>query len=453
MSEKRIKLLQWIVWLIRLSVGGVFIFSGLVKGIDPWGTLFKFEEYASALHINAWHNLTLSGVFALSGLEFVTGVFILTGSFRRSSPWLATAIMIVMLPLSFWLLIKNPISDCGCFGDAIKLSNAGTFIKNIFLLAGSVFLIPFNRLSPALITPALQWIGLLVSALFILLLETIGYTYQPLIDFRPYKLGTPLIDNSLRETETEYKFIYQKGDSIRVVGENDEIPSEDEGWNFIKREEGEIRDINLSDNSDYNNKNLRIWDPSGEIDETDNAISEEGRQIIVLSPDLSHVSLSTTWKINALNDWAKEKGIDFIAIVSGTENDIENWEDISMAEYEIFIADDTEIKKIVRGNPAVIFLQDGKIIYKSSLSALNFESLENARNEKEIEATFIDNEALFENLVVIYLILMLCLVGSRLIQFLIIRLKENRHLKSNSVTIKDNPKEVGLNHDDKGGRE
>ena len=111
-------LTQWVTWIIRVLVGGVFIFSGFVKAVDPWGTLYKVEEYLNVMGIGLWHSIVVAGVFLLCAFEFTIGIFLILGCYRRSAPWLAFITMCFMLPLTLWIAVFNPVADCGCFGEA-----------------------------------------------------------------------------------------------------------------------------------------------------------------------------------------------------------------------------------------------------------------------------------------------------------------------------------------------
>ena len=194
--------IKWATWLIREVTAFVFIFSGFVKAIDPWGTLYKTEDYLAAMGLSIWPNLVTVGVFILCGFEFFIGVCLATGCFRKGSSILSFILMCFMLPLTLWIAVFDPVPDCGCFGDAYVISNWATFWKNVVLFAFTLWLARYNRYCACLITPALQWIAFIATALFIFGIELAGYIYQPLIDFRPYHVGSPLTEQSdLQEPE------------------------------------------------------------------------------------------------------------------------------------------------------------------------------------------------------------------------------------------------------------
>ena len=226
-----------LTWTLRVAVGVVFIFSGITKGIDPWGTLFKFQDYSAAMGISIWSGLLTAGVFALCAVEFIVGVFLLTGCFRRSTPIVAALFMAVMLPLTLWIALADPVSDCGCFGDALKISNWHTFWKNVCLSVAIIWLLRFNRRSACLVNPYIQWMAIVVSGIYILAISLFGYSVQPLLDFRSYPEGDTLIDDdgdSDDNTLESMQFIYSKDGEERAFTA-DNIPDENMGWKFVER--------------------------------------------------------------------------------------------------------------------------------------------------------------------------------------------------------------------------
>jgi uncharacterized membrane protein YphA (DoxX/SURF4 family) len=361
-------LINTVGWVCRLVVGAAFILSGFTKAIDPWGTLYKVDDYLSVMNIMVSGNMEIAGVFSLILAEFFIGVFILTGCFRRWIPILALAMMCFMLPLSAWIAIANPVSDCGCFGDAWIISNTATFAKNICLTLAIIFLIKYNKQLHWVITPALQWIFLILSAGYLLLVALVGYNMQPLIDFRAYKVGTPIISDNDSNAE-EFEFVYEKDGKYKVYNIDDDMPDEESGWNFVERRQKALPTSTLEQ------KSLTLWTIDDEEEVTEDVILTNGEQLILFMPSLGEINLISTWPINAMYNWCSDKDIDMIAVVSASREEIDEWQDLSMAEYPIYLSDDTVIKEIVRGNPAVVFLRDGKIVWKTSLSSINNDDL------------------------------------------------------------------------------
>lgn len=404
------RILLIITWILRILTGATFVFSGVVKAIDPWGTLYKLIDYMDAMHLPVYRNLLLSGVFILCIYEFCVGVFLLLGCFRRSAPIMGIVFMAVMLPLTLWIALTDPVADCGCFGDALLLSNWTTFWKNVALTAAVVWLCKYNTLARCLVMPHLQWIVMISSAAYIIVTGSFGYFYQPLIDFRPYPVGSSLIsyESSDIDEDAEYTLIYSK-DGVEKEFGIDDLPSEEDGWEFVRRESPEAPTSSAGD--EKNSATFRIWSEDGLDDVTDDILTPDGDMIILFMPDLASVSVATTWQINSLYSWANNHGMEMIGVVSGTPEQISEWKDVSLAAYPLYTAEDTEIKMIVRGNPAVVYLKDGKIVWKTTLRALGTEEFPTEENPKDDPASYsLDNRSVLNNVTSIYLILLAMLI-------------------------------------------
>lgn len=390
------RLIRWVTWLIREITGFVFIFSGFVKAIDPWGTLYKVEDYLAAMGLSIWPNLVTVGVFCLCAVEFFIGVFLALGCFRRGSGIAALLLMCFMLPLSLWIAVFNPVPDCGCFGDAFVISNWATFWKNVLLTAMTIWLARYNRYCRCLITPALQWIAAIATAVFIFTIEFAGYVYQPLIDYRPFPTGSSIIEQTDTDAADNLVFIYRKDGKEQEFG-IDDIPDENDGWEYVDRREtvntegGESDGFHISE---------------GDIDVTSEVFNDDKDMILLLMPDMGNVSISTTWKINSLYDWAEHHGIEMIAAVAGSGREIDNWEDLSMPEYPVYTADDTSIKELARGNPAVVYVRNGIIEWKSTLRALNTDDFMANGAAADPMSFARDNRHLLLNCVYMYLAVM-----------------------------------------------
>lgn len=392
-------------WMVRVLTGAVFLFSGFAKAIDPWGTLYKTEDYLAALGLSLWPNLVVVGVFFLCGIEFLTGVFLITGCFRKGTARGCLLLMCFMLVLSLWIAVSDPVDDCGCFGDAFKISNWATFWKNIALTAASVWLVLFNRYCRCLVTPALQWVAFVATAVFIVLIELIGFLYQPLIDFRPYPIGATIAEETSTE-EPEFVFIYRKNDKEKEFCV-DSLPDESEGWEFVDR-----RQTVLPSATGIESGGFHIWNEDEDV--TENVLTPDRDRLLLLMPDMGEVTIATTWKINSMRDWAEKRGIDMIAAVAGTSQEIDNWKDLSMPEYPIYTADDTAIKELARGNPAVVFTSGGKVVWKSSLKAIDVEDFMASGTTSDPRDLAPDNAAVLRNISYLYLSVMALLVMASL---------------------------------------
>ncbi|MFA6795216.1 MAG: BT_3928 family protein, partial [Proteiniphilum sp.] len=175
--------------LSRILVGVTFVFSGLMKAVDPLGFTYKIEDYLIELDLTALFSLALPAALLLVTAEFALGVFLLLGIYKKWTTRLILLFMIFFTPLTLWVALANPVEDCGCFGDAFIISNWHTFYKNVVLLAGAIWLmLKWKQLRPLLT----KKMALPVAAFTLLLglLFALHNVYRlPVIDFRPYKVG------------------------------------------------------------------------------------------------------------------------------------------------------------------------------------------------------------------------------------------------------------------------
>ena len=210
-------MLTILVNICRFLLGATFVFSGFVKAVDPIGTQYKIQDYLGAIGLAGvlpdW--VTLSTSVLLSAFEFSLGVFILLAIRRRLVSKLIVAFMAVMTLVTLWLALFNPVKDCGCFGDALHLTNTQTLIKNILLLAAAIVVVCHPLRMVRFLSRSTQWIAFNYTVLFVLLLSAHCLYHLPLIDFRPYHIGMNIkkgmeIPKGAPQPEFETTFILQK---------------------------------------------------------------------------------------------------------------------------------------------------------------------------------------------------------------------------------------------------
>ena len=359
--------------LMRLVVGGVFIFSGFTKAVDPWGTCYKITDYLNAMGLESWTSTALIIAVALAALEFVLGMCLALGTYRRSSPIIALLLLLVMTPLTLWLAVTDAVRDCGCFGDALHLSNWATFGKNLLLLLGSIYLLLFNTSLRGIYGPAVQWIVSGLSFALVMGVAYYGYFYQPLIDYRPYPVGTQLVSSVVEDddeaSEDDFIFIYSK-DGVEHEFTIDSLPDEEDGWEYVtryhaNRPHGKV----IMQNGNANNS-IAIMDQDGN-DVTVDVLGSNRRMVLLLFPDLDQVGVVNSFALNELTDAALVADAEVVGLTPATQEQIAQWQDVSMASYPIYNMDDSELKMVARGNPAVVYLEDGAIKWKRTLSSLD----------------------------------------------------------------------------------
>lgn len=350
------------VWIARLLTGAVFIVSGAAKMIDPYGFIYKIGDYLAAWDFSLPSGFIILGAIALSMSEFLIGVSIATGTLRRTAVWCATALMAFMLPLTLYIALVNPVEDCGCFGDFLVISNWATFWKNVAITAALLFLIRKNRSVGGLFPAISQWLQLTIAGVWIAWVGVMGYFVQPLIDFRPYPTGTQL----LHEPDlTQVKYIYQNQDGTTKEFPATDLPDEsDNQWTYV----------GIKNDTPLHESTLAITDEQGD-DVTYDVIGATDTQLLLLIPDIADAGISDTYTANELAQHItrQENSTEaFAAIVhASTPNDLNQWIDLSMADYPIYTSEDTTIKTIARGKMAVVCLQSDTIVWKRTLASVN----------------------------------------------------------------------------------
>ena len=357
LNDKQIFLRKIAVWILRVLTGCVFILSGWAKCIDIQGFCIKTGEYLNAMGLEFPSEIVLMGATLLSVFEFVVGVCVASGSLRRLSVWCALGLMSVMLPLSVWLVVSDPVSDCGCFGDLLVLSNGATFAKNIVLTALLVVLLFINGEAPPLFSPGVQWLVIAVSCVYSLYIGWIGYQVQPLVDFRPYKEGTKLYSI---EDEPEEEYIYSK-DGVEKAFSLEMLP--DSTWTYIRTEIPE-----------YDGDN-RITVSSGDgedmTQEFAEIVNESPEMLLLVVSDPENQFLTRTHYLQDLHTYLENSGVGMYALVGGDQATYERWKKLTHPNFPSYMAEDTSLKILVRGISGLVFLKEGTIQWKRTLGSLN----------------------------------------------------------------------------------
>lgn len=358
-----------IVWVLRVLLGLTFIYSGFAKAIDPWGGMYKLTEYFNVLGFDQLVPASLAFAFILAAIEFMLGLFVLVGAYRRSASVLLLCMMAVLLPLTLWLAITDAVPDCGCFGDATHMSNWATFFKNLLIVPALIYLVMFNKRVHGIYGPAVNWVVGVIALAYVSVIAYNGYFKQPLIDYRPYPVGAKLgVEPEAQPADDEYVFIYEK-DGVQKEFSIDSVPDDDSEWTYVdrrvkgdKQPKGRVLE-----------QPLAIFDNGTDV--TDEVLTTQGDALLYLFPDLPGVNIAYTFVINNLTEKAVGQGATVAALTSATEQQMEEWRDISMASYDTYSMDDSDLKMIARGNPAVVMLHDGRIVWKRTLASLDPERL------------------------------------------------------------------------------
>jgi uncharacterized membrane protein YphA (DoxX/SURF4 family) len=350
--------------IIRVIVGLTFIFSGFVKAVDPMGSQIKFEEYFIAFGTPWLGSLSLFFGICLCTLEFVLGVGLLLGAKIRLVSLISLILMSFFLVQTFILAIWNPVQDCGCFGDAIKLTNWQTFYKNLVLIL-FVILIFITRKNIKFWFPSFGEVRALLSAFVIILLIAVySYRFLPLIDFLPYKQGNDIAklmvipDNAPRD---EYKTILlyknKKTKEIKKF-EMENIPS-DTDWEWVETKNILIKKGYKPPIHDFN-----IIASSGE-DMTQKFLHEEGYRILIVQEQVSNSNHKGQLKLNELvKDLLKGGEVKIWALTSSLKEETDRYSKENNLPYTFYSTDQTTLKTIIRSNPGILLLKNNVVVKK-----------------------------------------------------------------------------------------
>ncbi|MDR1698753.1 MAG: DoxX family protein [Prevotellaceae bacterium] len=356
----------------RILFGIVFIFSGFVKAIDPLGFAYKIKEYIEPLGVEWFSYFALPVAVGLCALEFVIGACVLMGFKSRLMGLLSILFMAVMTPLTLYVAIFNPVTDCGCFGDALVIGNWETFYKNIVFSAFAIIIFVWHKeIKPVFKSEKLQFISAAFVTLTILAFSAYCLYYLPIIDFRPYKIGNNIIEKmSIPEgaPKDEFEpatFIYAKdGEEREFTLQSGDFP--DSSWTFVRqgREQKLLKKGFEPAIRDFVIESAEM----GEV--TDWVTGNENYLFLLAVPFVEKASTRNYEEINRIFDFARENGYDFFAVTASGSEDIEAFRAKTGAAFEFFNADEKIIQAMIRANPGLILLKNGTVYGKWSHNRL-----------------------------------------------------------------------------------
>lgn len=359
------RLLKMIVNLCRIIVAVTFIFSGFVKAIDPIGTQYKLQDYLGAIGMaGILPNWTLLAVAVfLAAIEFCIGIFLLFAIQRRLISKLTVAFMAFMTIVTVWIVVADPVKDCGCFGDALHLTNTETLIKNIVLLVCSLAIMYRPLAMFRFVSKSNQWIVTNYTIVFILVSSGLSLYYLPIFDFRPYHIGVNIprgmeIPKGAKLPQFNTTFIMEKNGQ-RKEFTLDNYP--DASWKFIDSKTVQTSEGYIPPIHDFS-----ITDNKTGLDLTNSVLSHKGYTFLLIAPHLETADDSNFGDIDRLYEYAQSYDIPFYCLTASTTKAIKRWVDLTGAEYPFCITDEAVLKTIIRSNPGLLLLKDGTIINKWS---------------------------------------------------------------------------------------
>ncbi|MBR5716844.1 MAG: DoxX family membrane protein [Bacteroidales bacterium] len=379
-----------VVRIVQLLFAILFIFSGLAKCVDPIGTSIKVTEYLQYFGFDMLTDLSMGMAWMLCIVEFLCGVNMLLGHVQRLTLVVSSLLLLVFTPLTLWLAVTNAISECGCFGDAVHLTNWQTFSKNLLLDAMLILLWVKRELMYKLMGRTFYVFYIYWAFGCAVWLCWLGTWREPFIDFRPYNHGTNLKEAVMGEEHvqsseagTEYICIYQRN-GVSKEFPLDNLPDESEGWEFVETVErnGNGKEADKANWNVASHIDFYVKSADGEII-TDELLSRPGYTLLLLSHSLDKASQHDIDRIELLSEYAEDNNYAFLCLTARDEKQLERWIFNTGAEYRFVFTDASIIETMCRSNPAVMLLRDGIICWKQPLSILDAQELTSGKLDEQ----------------------------------------------------------------------
>ena len=356
--------MNWITHIVRLLVSATFIFSGFVKLVDPLGSAYKFEEYfgADVLNLEFLSPYALQFSIVLILAEIMLGVMLLVGYKPKLTVWSLLAITVLFLFLTWYSAYYDKVTDCGCFGDAVKLTPWETFYKNVVLLVLVIFLVvrvyDIQPIGSDILAQRVSLVSLLIFAGIIFYV----LRYLPIIDFRAYAVGKN-IPEGMAVPEDAEKPVYEDTWIYNVDGEDRVYKTEDKPWNiegatFVDRKTRTLKEGYVPPIHNF------TMERDGE--DLTESLMEEERLLLVVAYNLSLADPKGMSQLKEFTDHARERGYKVFFFSASTQEDFERVKQEYGLDFELLFCDETTLKTIVRSNPGIVRINKGTITGKWS---------------------------------------------------------------------------------------
>jgi uncharacterized membrane protein YphA (DoxX/SURF4 family) len=358
-------MMKFIKHFSRIAVGLTFIFSGFVKGIDPWGSAYKFSDYFMAMNVDwlLWATFPLGVLLAFA--EFAIGVGLLFNTFHRLAAWLAMLFMVFFTGLTLWIAIENPVTDCGCFGDALVISNWETFYKNLLLIALTLIVFFYRNNMKGLPGKKAGYVFSFLTVITYAGIVIHSYNHLPIFDFRPYKVGVNIpeamtIPPDAPQDEYENIFYYKN----KSTGDVEQFTEENYPWqDTLNYEFHDMESILILQGYEPPIHDFTIETPEGD-NIIDFFIYDDNYVFMVVAYDLRKSNRKSQEKINTLASWAVDQGFSFIGLTSSLPDEYQAFIGEHNVPFEYFNCDEITLKTIIRSNPGLVVLNNGTIVAK-----------------------------------------------------------------------------------------
>ncbi|MDB5140846.1 MAG: DoxX family protein [Mucilaginibacter sp.] len=360
----------WWVWVARIFVGLLFIFSGLIKINDPLGFSYKLEEYFEVFHITFLNGLSVIIAVILCSLEIILGFALLIGVRSVKGAWGLLLLIIFFAFLTFYSAYFKVVQTCGCFGDAIPLTPWQSFSKDLVLLLLIVIVFISRRNIRPLFAAKTGDRLLLISVAVSLAIGIYTYNFLPVIDFLPYKVGANLLDEMKTppgakpdEFELTYHLQNKKTGDTKVMTNTNYMKTgiwKDNNWQVVGNPESRLVKKGFSPKI----VDLSIQDAQGN-NYTKELLSNPFYNVIIVAYDLDKTNGEAINRLNALAiNLSQNFNTRTVLLTSNSHQYAEAFSKQHHLLSEIFYADEVPLKSMVRANPGILLMKNGTVINK-----------------------------------------------------------------------------------------
>ena len=373
------------IWLkiIRILLGCLFLFSSFTKAVDPVNFGITMNDYFVSFGMGFLHPLAQFAAVCAIACEFILGCMMLFRIKPLLTTWGYLLFMTFFFFLTLWLAVAEylevhgihdfgVVKDCGCFGQAVKMSNMQTFLKNVVLIIPTIIVFAYRKRIPSSrVSSWGQWLLIGIFALIAVIFQLYCIRHLPAIDFTDWKKGKDVTVFIEQPAQKEVLFIYRnKADGQEVTLTQDELMAKEddfyENFDYVDRKDSVIKDIVRAKIDGFN-----MLDENG-ADHAFELISKGNDQdlYVLYMHDLKETNMKGVEKAKELAADCMEKGIDFVAVSNSSEEEISKFVEDNTIDFPVYhnpidpIKGPFMVRDAVRSNPGIILFHKGVVVDK-----------------------------------------------------------------------------------------
>lgn len=355
-------MMKWITQISRVLVGVLFIISGLIKANDTLGFSYKLLEYFEIFHMQFLDPFAVGMSMLICIFEIVSGVALLLGVYNKLNSWLLLLLIIFFTLLTGYSAITHKVTDCGCFGDAIKLKPFESFMKDVVLLVLILFIFFGNKYIQPLFDKVIVNIALSVSILVSIFFTLYTFMFLPVKDFLPYKIGNNIQELTLyppgaERDVVEMIFIYEKGGQTYEFGVNN-LPADIDSYNFVDRKDKIVKEGFKPPIHDF-----KVFNKEG-LELTDSLFAGQGYKLLLVQTRVEDTDDKAGAQVAKIaKDWLASGNQLWPLTSSNLESTEAYCKKLNMP-FAYYNMDAIPLKSMVRSNPGVMLLKGNLVVKK-----------------------------------------------------------------------------------------